>query len=204
LVPPPSIASLGEVTRQLREHLNKLDVQAAEIKLARLNVAQDNTEGGVKSNTHNIPEVDITGPQIIIVQPATPQPVLETADELPKFLVEPPPSPEYKRSGLTLDLNCHVIPELLGEGTHNFKNTQEPQVRNAIEDCPNGDSKSPHNETTACDIPIIDKYSKPIIAETNHIINVPSPHNGLLATNQQKLLVASDLHSGTPEPLCQY
>lgn len=184
LVPPPSTASVGEVTKQLREKLNKLEVQAAEIKLARLNVAQDNTEGIVNKDP-NIPEVDNSGPQIFIIEPGTPQPDPEAAAELPNFLVNAPSSTMFKRSGLTLDLKCHVIPELHVEKTqiNNFDNTlQETRMRNAIairEDCPNGDSKSPLNETTACDIPINDTISKPIIEDhTNHIINVPSPPKG--------------------------
>merc|ERR1719186_1595968 len=117
---------------------------------------------------------------------------------MPKVLVEPPP-PKYTRNGLTLDLQCPAIPEVAVDSVHQdvTKNTQlEPLEENAIvirENETNGDSKSPTNEITACDIPISNgKFSKPIRADTNHVINVPSPERanaeGPYAPNCTKLL----------------
>eukprot|EP00092_Neocalanus_flemingeri_P023675 GFUD01025677.1.p1 GENE.GFUD01025677.1~~GFUD01025677.1.p1 ORF type:complete len:631 (+),score=206.98 GFUD01025677.1:45-1937(+) len=211
LTPPPSMANVGEVMKQLREKLNLLEVQAAEIKLARLNVAHDDIVD-VDGKTNNIPEIKVesksSAPPIFIIEPATPDP--EVALQLPKVLVEHPP-PKYKRNGLTLDLHCPVIPEIAVDNIHQDVTRytpQDPLEENAIviiEPNHNGDSKSPNHEITACDKAISnDKFSKPIRGDTNRINNVPSPEREttegpyapnctILAQNPQQLLLANNL-----------
>ena len=200
------MASVSEVTKQLRIKLNQLEVQAAEIKLARLNVAQKDTED-VDGKTNNIPEIKVESddhavPPIFIIEPATPNPDPEEAAEMPKVLGEPPP-PRYTRNGLTLDLQCPAIPEVTVDSVHQdtTKNTQEENAIVIRENDTNGDSKSP--EITACDIPISNgKFSKPR-ADTNHVINVPSPERAnaegpyapnctQLLQNPQNLLLANN------------
>ena len=116
LLAPSSMATVGEVAKQLREKLNQLEIQAAEIKLARLNVADEVTDE-VDGRSMTVPEVkvecekDNNGPPIFIIEPSTPNP--EADEELPTIQFEEVSSC-LKRSGLCLDLKCHVSQNTLG------------------------------------------------------------------------------------------
>jgi len=219
LSPPSTMASVGEVTNQLREKLNQLEIQAAEIKLARLNVAHEDTDE-VDGKTNKIPVITVesnienTGPPIFIIEPSTPNP--EDGVELPKVLIEPA-SAKLKRSGLTLDLECHVIPEISvskipKDPLRNTPNGSEKELedKNAIpieeNDHVNGDSKSPLISITACDkSERNDKFSKPTRADCTLNIVPTSPEKApskglyapnctnLVQQNQQNLLLANNL-----------
>jgi len=203
---PSNIASLGEVARQLRERLNQLEIQAAEIKLARLNVAHADTDE-VDGKICDVPVINIecetenVCPPIFIIEPSTPNP--DPSSEEPLRNLDNPASSKFKRSGLTLDLQCHEI------AVHNIlKNTQIASENQEHENNAtltkenshvNGDSKSPLIRITSCDIP---KILKPTRADTTLTIVPTSPdiegpyaphRTQLVQQNRQNFLVTNNL-----------
>ena len=74
---PSNMATVGEVAMQLREKLNQLEIQAAEIKLARLNVAHKDADE-VDGKVVQVPEIkvvcepDKVGPPIFLIEPPSP------------------------------------------------------------------------------------------------------------------------------------
>jgi len=184
---PSNMATVGEVAMQLREKLNQLEIQAAEIKLARLNVAHKDADE-VDGKVVQVPEIkvvcepDKVGPPIFLIEP--PSPKKEAVKEAPKTPVDQFTS-KLKRSGLTLDLQCHASPETPVHNNLNTPNTSDKH---------DGDSKSPLVE-----IPCCDKMLNPMMGSSTLNIVPPSPGpyaphcTKLLQQNQQNLLITNNL-----------
>jgi len=191
---PSNISTVSEVATQLREKLNQLEIQAAEIKLARLNVSHEHTdEVDVKVQVPEIKveyEAQSSGPPIFIIEPSTPNP--EVGKEAPALQADHVSS-KLKRRDLTLNLKCHTSPEfpvqkpLDDSSTQNTcENLNEEKTVDVY-----GDSKSPLIKIPSCD-----KLLSPTIGSSTLKIVPTSP--GPYAPNctkllQQNLLITNNL-----------
>ena len=128
--PPTSFVNIPEVIQQLRDKLQKFELQAADIKAAR------NKEGDIGAESEEVPSITIQAPEVIQNTPA------ENHEEDTKT----------DRQKLTLDLGLKIVPEIrvnLDCEEAIISETPELKVEN------NGDSVSPTEENKAilCDKP---------------------------------------------------
>ena len=148
LDPPSSLAHVEEILFKLKDKLKSFEMQAAEIKLTRLGIHQENNID--KNNTNEIPEIKINAEENII----------NSDDALNKI--------DLDRNKLKLDLKIVCIPEIKINNTLEIPEikvnqtdlvpeividdqTQEVNANDIIKDRDSVDPPAPA-ATTACDI----------------------------------------------------
>lgn len=123
IAPPTSPAAVPDVSRQLRDKLQQLELRAAEVKLSRLEVGdnmdkKENLEKNGEATEKAVESITVT-----VTQPAE-----DTAPHLSPALALDMRTPDYDRTVLTLDLPPAPLPVI---NVTEF-NTQETQENHAI------------------------------------------------------------------------